>query len=150
MSCRDFHLFTLSLRGPLGTRVVIIIQALLVTASVLLFNVTNSYLQIAIVTVMVIGIARALLFMNEKKDELVFNSPINREYAYPSTARKSLAILIFHSALVIIFFLPVLIILVANASLSGGPMFARVLSFYIGSLSLVDLIHIYIRKRKSK
>lgn len=150
MSCWDFHLFTLSLRGQLGTKVFLIVHVLLMTASFLLFVATNSYLQIAIVTVLVIGLVRSLLFMNEKKDELIFNSPINREFAYPSTARKSLAISIFHSALVIIFFLPILIMLIANASLSEAPLFAWIICFYIGSLSLVDLIHICIRKRKSK
>jgi hypothetical protein len=84
--------------------------------------------------------------MNKNKDKLEFNTPANRQYAYPSIPKMAVRLSIFQFTIVAIFFVPIILVQTMNASLSDVPTGILATIFYLGALCFVDLIHNHFRK----
>ena len=140
-------MFTLSLKGRFGLIVAARLHLLVLALTLLMFNVGGGILKIGIFAIFVAASLALLVHMEQNRSKLVFNNPVNRNYAYPPNAKVERFMALFQTSLVTIFFLPTLWLLVSEYPIPEDIVWAFALFFYLTALSFLDILHRVIRRR---
>ncbi len=140
-------MFVLSLRGRYGAIIALRLCLFSIALTVVIFSSSTLGLQLAATAAFLVGSFLTLAHMDRNKEKLIFNSQVNRKFAYPSSSEQERAMAWFQWSLVIIFFCGNL--LVALLGLDGvyDPTGMFALGFFLGCLSVIDVIHRLIRNR---
>ena len=115
-------------------------------ATVLLGSTTLG-LQLTVLLIFIVGSVLILRYMNQNKERLIFNSPANRQVAFPSSPKIEKATGYFQGAIVIILFFPVVVIHLLGKGLSDVPNGVIFPVFYLASLSFIGILQNGVRSQ---
>lgn len=138
-------MFILSLRGKFGISIASWLHGLTVLMTIVLLGSTTHGLRLTVLLIFMVGSVFILRYMNQNKERLIFNSPANRQVAFPSSPKVEKATAYFQGAIVIIFFVPLVVIHLLDKSLSdvsNGVIFPV---FYLASLAFVGILQNVVR-----
>jgi hypothetical protein len=113
--------------------------------TIVLLGSTTHGLRLTVLLIFMVGSVFILRYMNQNKERLIFNSPANRQVAFPSSPKVEKATAYFQGAIVIIFFVPLVVIHLLDKSLSdvsNGVIFPV---FYLASLAFVGILQNVVR-----
>lgn len=140
-------MFILSLRGRFGAIIAVRLCLLSIALTVVLFSSSILGLQLAAVAAFLVGSFLTLAQMDRNKEKLVFNSQVNRQFAYPSTSKKEKWMACFQWTQVILFFGGGLLIALSEVDKIAHPTGVIAVGFILGCLGVIDVIHRLSRKR---
>lgn len=138
-------MFILSLRGKFGISIALWLHGLTALMTIVLLGSTTLGLRLTALLIFIVGSVFILRYMNQNKERLIFNSPANRQVAFPSSPKVEKATAYFQGAIVIIFFVPLVVIHLLDKSLSdvsNGVIFPV---FYLASLAFVGILQNVVR-----
>lgn len=140
-------MFILSLRGRFGVKIAVRLHLLSIALTIVIFSSSILELQLAALAAFLIGSFLTLAYMDRNKEKLIFNSKVNRQFAYPSIPEKEKWSAYFHWSLAILFFAGGLMLALKGSEktdLAGGLI---AIPFFFGCLAVIDIIHRHTRKR---
>lgn len=113
--------------------------------TIALLGSTTLGIRLTALLIFIVGSVFILRYMNQNKERLIFNSPANRQVAFPSSPKIEKAIAYFQGAIVIIFFFPVVVIHLLGEGLSDVPNGVIFPVFYLASLSFIGILQNVVR-----
>ena len=140
-------MFILSLRGRLGISIALWLHGLTALMTIALLGSTTLGIRLTALLIFIVGSVFILRYMNQNKERLIFNSPANRQVAFPSSPKIEKATAYFHGAIVIIFFFPVVVIHLLGEGLSDVPNGLIFPVFYLASLSFIGILQNVVRSQ---
>lgn len=138
-------MFILSLRGRFGISIALWLHGLTALMIIVLLSSTTLGLRLIGLLTFMVGSVFILRHMNQNKERLIFTSPANRQVAFPSSPKIEKATAYLEGAIVIIFFVPLVVIHLLDKSLSdvsNGVIFPV---FYLASLAFVGILQNVVR-----
>lgn len=133
-------MFILALRGKFGISIALWLHGLASLMTIVLFGSTVLAFQLTALLVFLAGSVFILRYMNQNKERLIFNSPANRQVAYPSLPKIAKATAYFQGTIFITFFLPLAIYRLLDTDMPDIHTGVMVLAFYIGTLALIGIL----------
>jgi hypothetical protein len=140
-------MFILSLRGSFGFSIALWIHGLTALMTIVFLGSTTLGLQLTVFPIFIVGSVFILRYMNQNKERLIFNSPANRQVAFPSSPKIEKATAYFQGAIVIIFFFPVVVIHLLGKGLSDVPNGVIFPVFYLASLAFIGILQNVVRSQ---
>lgn len=138
-------MFILSLRGKFGISIALWLHGLTALMTIVLLGSTTLGLRLTVLLIFIVGSVFILRYMNQNKERLIFNSPTNRQVAFPSSPKVEKATAYFQGAIVIIFFVPLVVIHLLDKSLSNVSNGVIFPVFYLASLAFVGILQNVVR-----
>lgn len=138
-------MFILSLRGRFGTIIAVRLHLISIALTVVMFCSSLPALQLVAVGAFLAGAMFILADMDRNKEKLIFNSEANRQFAYPSTTKVEKWSAYFQWSLAIFFFAGGL--LLAMLEKTTAPTGLIAITFFVGCLAVIDIIHRLTRQR---
>jgi hypothetical protein len=140
-------MFILSLRGKFGITIALWFHGLTALMTIVLLGSTSLGLRLTVLLIFIVGSVFILRYMNQNKERLIFNNPANRQVAFPSSPKVEKATAYFQGAIVIIFFLPVVVIQLLGRGLSDVPNGVIFPVFYLASLAFIGILQSVVRSQ---
>ncbi|WP_146050080.1 hypothetical protein [Roseovarius confluentis] len=140
-------MFIVSLRGRFGTIIAVQLCLLSIALTVVLFSSSILGLQLTAVAAFLVGSFLTLAHMGWNKEKLIFNSQVNREFAYPPASKKEKWMACYQWTQVIFFFCGGLLVALSGKDKIAHPTGVIAVGFFLGCLSVIDVIHRLSRKR---
>jgi hypothetical protein len=140
-------MFILSLRGRFGISIALWLHGLTALMTIVLLGSTTLGIQLTVLLIFIAGSVFILRHMNQNKERLIFNSPANRQVAFPSSPRIEKATAYFQGAIVIIFFIPVVVIYLLGNDLSDVPTGVIFPMFYLATLAFIGILQNVVRSQ---
>lgn len=140
-------MFIVSLRGRFGTIIAVQLCLLSIALTVVLFSSSILGLQLTAVAAFLVGSFLTLAHMGRNKEKLIFNSQVNREFAYPPASKKEKWMACYQWTQVIFFFCGGLLVALSGKDKIAHPTGVIAVGFFLGCLSVIDVIHRLSRKR---
>lgn len=145
-------MFILSLRGRFGAIVAIRLHLLSIALTVIIFSSSMLSIQLAALAAFLTGSYFTLVNMDKNKKSLSFNGESNREYAYPSRRNPALCKAeklssYLQGSCVVIFFGGGLLLALKGPEATDPPTGLIAIAYYLGCLTLIDVIHRFNCKR---
>lgn len=140
-------MFILSLRGKFGISIALWLHGLTALMTITLLGSNTFGLKLTVLLIFMVGSGFILRYMNQNKERLIFNSHADRQLAFPSSQKIEKATAYFQGAIVIIFFIPVVVIRLFGESLPDVPNGVTFLVFYPASLFFIGILQNVVRNR---
>lgn len=138
-------MFILSLRGKFGISIALWLHGLTALMTIVLLGSTTLGLRLTVLLIFIVGSVFSLRYMNQNKERLIFNSPANRQAAFPSSSKIEKSTAYFQGAIVIIFFFPMVVIHLLGNGLPDVPNGVIFPVFYLATLAFIGVLQSVIR-----
>ena len=138
-------MFILSLRGKFGISIAIWLHGLAALMTIVLFGSTALGFQLTALLIFFAGSVFILRYMNQNKERLMFNSPENKQVAYPSLPKVEKVTAYFQGAIFTIFFFPLVVIRLLDIGVSDVPTGVIIPVFYLGTLAFIGILQSVVR-----
>ncbi|WIY26311.1 hypothetical protein [Parasedimentitalea psychrophila] len=140
-------MFILSLRGKFGISIALWLHGLAALMTIVLFGSTALGFQLTALLIFLAGSVFVLRYMNQNKERLIFNSPTNRQVAYPSLPKIEKATAYLQGTIFTASCLPLVVIRLLDADMPDIPTGVIVPVFYGGTLAFIGILQSIVRSQ---